>query len=204
MRLSCYEVQDDVSRLLQAWVVKARPDPQDLASFSCRIVSEPPWQRHCTMPELLLLSDVVATVSHLVRSGRPLHDSLEELAQVSQLLARWHMPDHLRTRRGSTTWLQWAAVAVPALWLTLLWAVQLMGGTRRQARAKRGARFLHPLVQLALGQGDGANPRTRRALDEFLARQCLLAVAPPPRRRPACSSWPAAWTSTWASQPRLG
>ena len=169
MRLSCFEVQDDVSRLLQAWVVKARPDPQYLASFSRRIVSEPSWQRHCTMPELLLLSDVVATVLHLVRSGRPLYDSLEEPAQVS----------HLRTRRGSTTWLQWAAVVVPALWLTLLWAMQLKGGTRRQGRAKRGARFLHPLVQLALGQGDGADPRTRRALDEFLARQCLLVVAPP-------------------------
>ena len=132
------------------------------------------------MPELLLLSDIVATVSHLVRFGRPLYDSFEELAQVSHLLARWHMIDHLQTRRGSTTWLQWAAVVVPALWLTLLWAMQLRSGTRRQGRAKRGARFLHPLVQLALGQGDGADPRTRRALDEFLARQCLLVVAPPP------------------------
>ena len=27
MRPNCDEVQDDVSRLLQAWVVKARPDP---------------------------------------------------------------------------------------------------------------------------------------------------------------------------------
>ena len=103
------------------------------------------------MPELLLLSDLVATVSHLVRSGRPLYDSLEELAQVSHLLARWHMLDHLQTRRGSTTWLQWAAVVVPALWLTLLWAMQIRSGARRQGRAKRGARFLHPLVQLALG-----------------------------------------------------
>ena len=99
-------------------MVKARPDPQDLACFSRRIVSEPSWQKYCTMPELLLLSDVVATVSHLVRSGRPLYDSLEELAQVIHLLARWHMPDHLRTRRNSTTWLQWVAVVVPALWLT--------------------------------------------------------------------------------------
>ena len=153
MRLSCYEVQDDVSRLLQAWVVKVRPDPQDLACFSRRIVSEPSWQRHCTMPELLLISDVVATVSHLSRFGRSLYGSFEELAQVSHLLARWHMLDHLRTRRGSTTWLQWAAVVVPALWLTLLWAMQLRSGTRRQGRAKRGARFLHPLVQFALGQG---------------------------------------------------
>ena len=62
MRLNCYEVQDDVNRLLQAWVVKARPDPQDLASFSRRIVSEQSWQKQCTMPELLLLSDAVATV----------------------------------------------------------------------------------------------------------------------------------------------
>ena len=75
------------------------------------------------MPELLLLSDVVATVSHLARFGRPLYDSLEELAQVSHLLARWHMLDHLRTRRGRTTWLQWAAGVVPALCLTLLWAM---------------------------------------------------------------------------------
>ena len=183
---------------------RTHPDPQDLASFSRRIVSEPSWQKHCTMPELLLLSDVAATVSHPVRSGRPLYRSLEELAQVSHLLARWHMPDHLRTRRGSTTWLQWAAVVVPALWLTLLWAMQLRGGTRRQGRAKRGARFLHPLVQLALGQGDGADPRTRRALDEFLARQCLLVVAPPGRGLRVRTSWPAAWTSTWASRPRLG
>ena len=87
MRLSCYEVQDDVTCLLQAWVVKARPDPQDLARFSRRIVSEQSWQRHCATPELLLLSDVAATVSHLVRSGRPLYDSFEELAQVSHLLA---------------------------------------------------------------------------------------------------------------------
>ena len=110
VRLSCYEVPEDVSRPLQACVVKARPDPQDIASFSRRIVSEPTWQRHCAMPELLLLSDVVATVSHLVRFGRPLYDSFEELAQVSHLLARWHMPDHLQTRRGSATWLQWTAV----------------------------------------------------------------------------------------------
>ena len=120
MRLSCYGVQGDVSRLLRAWVVRAHPDPQDLASFSRRIVSEQTWQRHCAMPELLLLSDVVATVSHLARFGRPLYGSFEELAQVSHLLARWHMPDHLQTRRGSITWLQWTAVAVPALWLTLL------------------------------------------------------------------------------------
>ena len=74
MRLSCYGAQEDVGRLLQAWVVRARPDPQDLASSSHRIVSEPTWQKHCAMPELLLLSDVVAAVSHLVRSGRPLYD----------------------------------------------------------------------------------------------------------------------------------
>ena len=203
MRLSCYEVQDEVICLLQAWVVRARPDPQDLARFSRRIVSEQSWQRHCATPELLLLSDIVATVSHLVRSGRPLYDSLEELAQVSHLLARWHMPDHLRTRRNSTTWLQWVAVVVPALWLTLLWAMQLRGGARREGKAKRGARFLHPLVQLALDQGAGADPRTRGALDEFLARQCLL-VVDPPRRRPACMSWPTAWMSTWASRPRPG
>ena len=140
-------------------------------------------------------SDVVATVSHLVRFGRPLYDSFEELAQVSHLLARWHMLDHFRIRRNSATWLQWVAVVAPALWLTLLWAMQLRGGTRRVERAKRGARFLHPLVQLALDQGAGADPRTRRALDEFLARQCLLVVASPWRRL-ACMSWPVAWMST--------
>ena len=69
-------------------MVKVRPDPQDLACFSRRIVSEPSWQRHCTMPELLLLSDVVAIVSHLVRFGRPPYDNFEELAHVSHLLAR--------------------------------------------------------------------------------------------------------------------
>ena len=106
-------------------------------------------------------------------------DSPEELAQVSHLLARWYMLDHFRIRRSSTTWLQWVAVVAPALWLTLLWAMQLRGGARRVGRAKRGARFFHPLVQLALDQGAGAGPRTRRALDEFLARQCLLVVAPP-------------------------
>ena len=125
MRLSCYEAQEDVSRLLQAWVARACPESQDLASFSRRVVPELAWQKHCTLPELLLLSDVVATVSRLVRSGRPLHDSLEELAQVSHPLAKWHMPDHLQNRRGSTSWLQWMAVVVPALWLTLLWAMQL-------------------------------------------------------------------------------
>ena len=179
MRRSCYEVQEDVSRLLQAWVVRARPDPQDFASFSFRIVSEPTWQRHCAMPELLLLSEVVATVSHLVRFGRPLYDSFGGLAQVSHLLARWHMPGHLQTRRGSTTWLQWTAVVVPALWLTLMWAMQLRSGARRQGRAKKGARFLHPPVQLALSQRSDVDFRTRKALDEFLARQCLLVVAPP-------------------------
>ena len=66
---------------------------------------------------------------------------------------------------------------VQALWLALLWAMQLRGGVRREGKAKRGARFLHPLVQLALGQGADADPRTRSALDEFLARQCLLVVA---------------------------
>ena len=81
-------------------------------------------------------------MSHLVRSGRPLYDSLEELAQVSHFLAKWHMPDHFQTRRTSTTWLQWVAVVVPALWLTLLWAMQLRGGVRRRRRAKRGTRFL--------------------------------------------------------------
>ena len=43
MRLSCYEAQDDVSRLLQAWVARARPAAQDLARFSRRIVSEQSW-----------------------------------------------------------------------------------------------------------------------------------------------------------------
>ena len=81
------------------------------------------------------------------------------------------MPDHLQTRRGSTTWLQWMAVAVPALWLTLLRAMQLRGGVRRRGRATRGVRFLHPLVQLALNQGSDADPRAREALDELLARQ---------------------------------
>ena len=68
----------------------------------------------------------------------------------------------------------------PALWLTLLWAMQLRGGARRTGRAKRGARFLHPLVQPALGQGAGVDRRTRKALDELLALQCMLVVAPPP------------------------
>ena len=40
MRLSCYEAQEDVSRLLQAWVTKACPESQDLASFSRRVMSE--------------------------------------------------------------------------------------------------------------------------------------------------------------------
>jgi len=71
------------------------------------------------------------------------------------------------------------AVVVPALWLALLWAMQLRGGVRRRRRAKRGTRFLHPLVQLALDQGAQADPRTRKALDEFLARQCVLVIAPP-------------------------
>ena len=128
----------------------------------------------------LLLTDLAATVSHLVRSGQPLYSSLEELAQVSHLLARWHMPEHLKTRRTSSTWMQWLAVVVPALWLVLLWAMQLRAGTRRRSRARRGTRFLHPLVQLALCQGAGAGLRTREALDEFLARQCLLVVSPPP------------------------
>ena len=69
---------------------------------------------------------------------------------------------------------------VLALWLTLLWAMHFRGGARREGRAKRGARFFHPLVQLALDQGAGVDPCTRGALDEFLARQCLLVVAPPP------------------------
>ena len=97
MRLSSYEAQEDVSRLLQAWVTRACPESQDLVSFSRRVVSELALQKHCTLPELLLLSDVVATVSHLARFGRPLYDSLDELAQVSHLLARWHMLDHLQT-----------------------------------------------------------------------------------------------------------
>ena len=171
MRFSCYEAQEDVSRLLQAWVARACPESQDLTSFSRHVVSELALQKHCTLPELLLLSDVVATVSHLARSGRPLYDSFEELAQVSHLLARWHMPDHRQTRRGSTTWLQWMAVVAPALWLTLLWAMQLRGGVQRRRRAKRGVRSLHPLIQFALSQGSDAGPRVRGALDEFLARQ---------------------------------
>ena len=63
-------------------IIRACPESQHLASFSRRVMSELAWQKHCTLPELLLLSDVAATVSHLVRSGRPLYDSLEELAQV--------------------------------------------------------------------------------------------------------------------------
>ena len=94
-------LQEDVSRLLRAWVARAGPESQDLSSFSRRVMSELAWQKHCTLPELLLLSDVATIVSHLARSGRPLYDSFEELAQVSHLLARWHMHDHLQTRRGS-------------------------------------------------------------------------------------------------------
>ena len=180
MRFSCFEAQEDVTRLLQAWVARVRPGSQDLAGFSRRVLSELSWQKHCTLPQLLFLSDAAATVSHLVRSGLPLYDSFEELAQVSHLLANWHMFDHLQIRRGSTTWLQWMAVVAPALWLTLLWAMQLRAGVRRHRRAKRGVRFHHPLIQFALSQGSAAGPRVRGALDEFLARQCLLLVAPPP------------------------
>ena len=105
------------------------------------------------MPELPLLSDVVATVSHLVRSGRPLYDSFEELAQVSHLLPRWHMLDHLRTRRSSTTWLQWVAVVVPALWLTLLWAMQLRGGARREGKGQAGSQVPPPPGTACAGSG---------------------------------------------------
>ena len=163
MRFSCYEAQEDVGRLLQAWIARACPESQDLASFSRRVVSEPAWQKHCTLPELLLLSDVVTIVSHLVRSGRPLYDSFEELAQVSHLFARWHMLDHFQTRRGSATWLQWMAVVAPALWLTLLWAMQLRGGVRRRRRAKRGVRFFHPLIQLA-ESGECCWPSCQRSI----------------------------------------
>ena len=201
MRLSCYEAQEDVTRLLRAWVTKARPEPRGLASFSRAVITGLDWQRHCTLRELLLLSDVAATVAHLVRSGGPLYGSIDELAQVSHLLARWHMPDHLQTRRGSTTWLQWMAVVVPALWLTLLWAMQLRGGVRRRRRAQRGVRFLHPLVQMALAQGKEAPPSAGEALAEFLARQCLLVVAPPPKK-PACTSSRVAWMCMSASPPR--
>ena len=231
MRLSRADAQRDVTGLLQAWVARARPEAQDLASFSDRALSGLDWQRHCSMPQLLLLTDLAATVSHLVRSGQPLYSSLEELAQVSHLLARWHMPEHLKTRRTSSTWMQWLAVVVPALWLVLLWAMQLRAGTRRRSRARRGTRFLHPLVQLALCQGAGAGLRTREALDEFLARQCLLVVSPPPEEAcmyvlasrldvyvgitatarvgshaagagAACRYWSAWWRS--ASRPRRG
>ena len=180
MRLGRSEAQQEITCLLQAWVSRASPGSQDLADFSNRVLAGFSWQRHCAMPQLLLLSDVVATVSHLVRSGRSLHSDLEELAQISHLLARWHMPDHLQTRRGSNTWLQWLAVLVPSLWLVLLWSMQLRAGTRRARRARRGTRFLHPLVQLALSRGCAADCRARGALDEFLARQCLLVVSPPP------------------------
>ena len=95
------------------------------------------------------------------------------------------MLDHLQIRRGSTTWLQWMAVVAPALWLTLLWAMQLRAGVRRHRRAKRGVRFFHPLIQPPLSQGSDAGPRARGALDEFLARQCLLVVVPPPEE--ACA-----------------
>ena len=191
MRLGKSDVQRDVTSLLQAWVVRACPGTQDLAGFSDRVLSGLDWQRHCSMPQLLLLADLAAAVSHLVRSGQPLYGSLEELAQVSHLLARWHMPEHLKTRRTSNTWLQWLAVVVPALWLVLLWAMQLRAGVRRRSKARRGARFLHPLVQLALCQGAQAGPEACRALDEFLVRQCQLVVSPPPRKR-VCTSWRAA------------
>ena len=69
MRPSCYEAQEGIGRLLQAWVVRACPESQDLASFSHRIVSEPAWQKHCTLPELLLLPDVAAIVLYRTWCG---------------------------------------------------------------------------------------------------------------------------------------
>ena len=98
----------------------------------------------------------------------------------------WHMPDHLKTRRTGSTWLQWVATVVPALWLVLLWTTQLDGGQRRRRR-KRGVRFLHPLVQAALVGGPAADAGARNALCTFLADQCRMVVSPT-QKLPACTS----------------
>ena len=103
----------------------------------------------------------------------------DELAQISHLLARWHMPDHLKTRRSGGVWLQWLATAIPACWLVLLWACQMRSGARRQVRARRGVRFLHPLVQRALAGSRTGGSQMRAAVQEFLLRQFVLVSSAP-------------------------
>ena len=198
MHQSRAEAQGEVKGLLQAWIGRVRPPQEAMVELPALVLGGPEPPAECDVHELLLVCHLAVSVMHLVEERENLQQRLEELAQLSLLLARWHMPDHFKTRRTGGTWLRWVATVVPALWLVLLWTAQLDGGQRRRRRARRGVLLLHPLVQAALVGGPAADAGAGGALRTFLADQCRMVVSPP-QRPPACTSWAAGVTSMSAS-----
>ncbi len=179
MHLDRRTVQQTVEDLLGGWIGRVAPTQECLRDVSAQVLKGSPLHSQCEVQQLLLVSELTAAVHHLVRTGEGLCERLEELAQISFLLARWHMPDHLKTKRLGGAWLQWLATVVPAFWLVALWTMQLRGGERRVRRARRGVRFLHPRVQLALAGGPAAGEDAWSSLQEFLVSQCRLVVRQP-------------------------
>ena len=173
------EARRNLERLVRAWVGRVGPPCEVMALVAADLVGEGPLPRGCDLEDLLLTADLASAVLHLVTSGEAVSGRMGELAQISHLLARWHMPDHLKTKRCGSCWLQWMAVVVPAYWRLLLWAYQLRGGERRRRRARRGARFLHPAVQHALSDGRMAPESACAGLRAFLVEQARLSVSPP-------------------------
>ena len=131
MHLSQLEAALEVQHLLEQWVGRVSPPEQGAGMVSRCLMSDARFPDKGQACRLLLVADLLASVYCLVCCGgeRQLYERLEELAQVSFLLARWHMPDHLQTKRSGGPWLQWMAVVVPACWLVLLWSFQLRGET---------------------------------------------------------------------------
>ena len=180
MYLSQAEAGRQTEQLLRAWILRVQPPVEVSAAFASQMLDVSGLQDRCQAQQLLLLSELAAGTLHLLQVGVELDARVQELAQISHLLARWHMPDHLKTRRSGGDWLQWLATVVPACWLVLLWASQLRSGCRRQVRARRGVRFLHPLVQRALSGSRTGGAQMWAAVEAFLLRQFTLVVSPPP------------------------
>ena len=138
MHLSQSEAAQEVQGLMEQWIGQVSPPEQGFGMVSECLMSDVRFPGRGQASRLLLVADLLAAVYCLVcwEGDCQLYVRLEELAQVSFLLARWHMPDHLKTKRSGGLWLQWMAVVVPACWLVLLWSFQLRGGGRRRRRAR--------------------------------------------------------------------
>ena len=120
MYLSQAEAGRQTEQLLRAWILRVQPPVEVSAAFASQMLDVSGLQDRCQAQQLLLLSELAAGTLHLLQVGVELDARVQELAQICHLLARWHMPDHLKTRRSGGDWLQWLATVVPACWLVLL------------------------------------------------------------------------------------